>query len=53
MMDWRGIIILPFFMLTAVLPIIITIWFLLKIQSMDTTLKEISLKLDRMNKKTE
>ena len=31
----------------SLIPIVIAVWVLLKIQSMDTTLKEISRKLDR------
>lgn len=37
-----------FGLLFSVIPLIITIWVLLKIQSIDSTLREISAKLDRL-----
>ncbi|MDW7650395.1 MAG: hypothetical protein SCK29_01660 [Bacillota bacterium] len=46
---FEGLFLLPFFfLLTTLVPLIVTIWVLFKIQSIDTTLKEISRKLDRI-----
>jgi hypothetical protein len=38
-------------MVFSLIPLAIAIWFILKIQSIDTTLKEISLKMDRVQHK--
>ena len=42
-----GIFILPFILLSTILPLAAAVWVIIKIQSIDSTLKEISRKLDR------
>lgn len=43
----RGLFILPFIILSTILPLAVTVWVIVKIQSIDSTLKEISRKMDR------
>lgn len=41
-----------FVLLFSIVPLLVAVWFIMKIQSIDTTLKEISIKLDRLHHKS-